>query len=78
MTIIANGGITQNNTNVRFQLINHNNIKLPINYTAFFRSIDIESFAPLLITEISEDNLDISSPDLLVSKNSISLEIKLL
>lgn len=27
---------------------------------------------------MSEDNLEISSPDLLVSKNSISFEIKLL
>lgn len=67
ITIIVNGGITQNNTKVRFQLINHNRIKLPINYTAFFKIMDIESFAPLLITDISEDNLEINSPDLFVS-----------
>lgn len=73
MTKIANGGITQNNTNVKFQLINHNRNKLPTNYTTFLISIEIESPAPFYITYTSDDNLDNNSPDLFESKNSMSL-----
>ena len=63
------GRIATKRTRVSFQLIYHKRTKLPISCTTFLSSIEIVSLQAPYNFVISDVILDISSPDLFISKN---------